>query len=1665
MDTNISTAKQGMITDIPLTEMRGNQYTFALNAGVESNSQDGNMYTIQNDSSNILYVKFPEGFIVIGKVRIHEQRRTIYTLVNQYTGQSIIGETLNCLYNDDSDDIDYTSSCEDCDFLGKKERKPLEDTEQIPYCQFHTIITSDCLNFDINYPVQIEYKVTDCSLNIYFTDDKNQRRYIYFDYEGGVPSGNLILNNKFKVINGRTSECNEPMYINELDCNKIKYHPDIATPCIDLIDVNAGGSLKAGVYQFFVAYADITGQVLTDYTSGTNPVPVFSKYITVETGYPTDKAIRLSISGLDTTELFSYYNLVAANTVDNFTDFKLVGTFPTTQSEINYTGNEIYITLTADDVFARRVFYETAGGIAKANDILFNSDLKEFKRLNLQRVANNIILYWKTVAIPEAVYREPANTFKLKGYNRDEVYPIGIRFKRTTGEVLGPFHIPGPSKQRFQSEYGVNVDTVVSNNDVVTDTSCNGIDRNKLWQVYNIGRVIGTPHQSSLMCDGTHTWEWGEFSYWESIATYPNNEEMWGDLCGKPIRYHKFPDSAVTHIHDGLNGAKTFTDSNIVYPIGIKVDHQSVIDAIKKAVLDGIITQQDADSLSEYTIIRGNRVGNESIIAKGLLYDMWNYNKNDNTYYYSNYPYNDLSADDFISGSDSTYQGGNNSSPNPINFTSTRRYTFHSPNTHFRNPEIGTEIKLETEEYGTSEGYFNKCDEQAEYKFLSTASTLLSFLVGIASAISADRKTETKTIVTKNYQALNGVVPGVITTTPAIPGVQSPLPLITTSFFGESTPVTYGAILQSGDPFINPTGIQPLATEVYLQSTRSNIFRFLTDPTSGSPVAAMALADLQNLVYLGMLSMSEMEIMSNLLKSLIPYKNLSIQYNSIGKYNNYKIISHSGNSVREIDKSAYLDPVVQLINEVVNITTNQFTNVYINNWNRESTVYIKTDSDKPAFSNPSVTDNSRFTMDNAGLGYKDLNKKVYRSISSYYASIKRFIPDQYGHVTDMEYLETSECPFVLGNTYDESNDGVFGGDTFITRFGLKRKMPFFTQTRFRFQNDSDIIYSDFGNVGFPNYYFNTEEPILERIQDASININSILSGTLFQRILGVPQTRLDAKRNKIFYQEGYIHLYNYGIPYFLVESDVNCDFRYGENVKERDFYPHQQDLNFWLQEKNVPITEDNYYFYNKSYSKQNKEGVIGQQDLKKIQECKVDFPSRIIYSEKSYNNNDFDNWLIFKANNYYDAPASFGRVTGLDGIENDKVVVRFENTSQIFNAYDVLNTDQKDIQVGNAGMFQTRPREFSSVDLGYAGSQHRSMLKTEFSHIWVDAKRGQIFSLSPNASGMDELCKYGRKAWFKENLPFQLLRDFPNIEQRDLDNNFKGIGIVLSFDKRYNRVFVTKLDYKRLDKKVIYNPVTKTFQKDGKDVHLTDKKYFCNKSWTTSFNFATKSWVSIHSFTPNYYIDDVDFIDSGINDFSATGISSTWSHNITNKSFQVYYGKPYPFSIEIVSNAMLFNNILNSVEYETDVLRYHNNYDNFLRDITFNKAYIYNDRQCSGMLELIPRDENNLFASLQYPQVDKNSIQILVTNRDNKWRFNQFYDAVNSQSNNLPFIVNTCNNADKELVYKAFNYFKPDIDKQLIRGRQTRIRLINDKYTNYKFIFRFAQQNKTPVVG
>jgi hypothetical protein len=365
--------------------------------------------------------------------------------------------------------------------------------------------------------------------------------------------------------------------------------------------------------------------------------------------------------------------------------------------------------------------------------------------------------------------------------------------------------------------------------------------------------------------------------------------------------------------------------------------------------------------------------------------------------------------------------------------------------------------------------------------------------------------------------------------------------------------------------------------------------------------------------------------------------------------------------------------------------------------------------------------------------------------------------------------------------------------------------------------------------------------------------------------------------------------------------------------------------------------------------------------------------------------------------------------------------------------------------LGQGGIFAGRSVNFNKTDLGYAGTQHSAKVSCEFGHFWVDAKRGQVLQVEPGGTSFAEVTA-GLEKWFKENLPFKITQYVPNIPQKDLDNNFKGLGITMGWDSRLRRIFLTKLDYKVLVDGVQYID-GEFYLREGEKlskVDLTDRTIFEDCSFTVAYSPLVKSWISYYSFKPNYYIGYNNYFQTGVNYSVDATEEGLWSHFPFLSSYQVFYGTLHPFTIESVAPTKGYNSVLHSIEYWLDTRKYYNKYD--FADIFgygFNKAYIYNSNQ----------KNNDLSQSLQYPIHNVNSTDILQSEINGKWTFNYLYNLVRSERSGLPIWRYDCSQIDKTIDDRLLDYRSNYKDR--IRGEYFLIRLEQDAESRYKMIYRF----------
>jgi len=1646
--------------------------SYLLNATIEDIG--GNRFAIGNEPSNLLATALPADKQVVGFVYVPEHARLLllttrlpdYTLDTDGTRIPVSPTRGAILEIRGLPKLEYDRLIPQS---GCYTQEHLQELSVWLPRQTYEILTEADFNWSIHQPVDAQYKLTHCQLHLYFVDGRNPDRYIYFDYE--TPSSSLQINEDFFTAG-------------VLDLDKSRLKPLVDSVVLDVESVSTGGNLTAGTYQFYTCFSDAIGNALTDYTNQTNPVPIWEKTITVDTDYKTTKHIRLGVTVPPTT--FEFYTIVVLETVNNNTRVYQLGTYPITQTTVIFSGTETTVPSSLQEVLGKRVYYENSKGIGSSNGYLFRYGLKEKRKPNLQRIANLIKVYWQTVQLKEGDYKDPLVAEKYRGYMRDEVYPLGFILEYDDGDTSCIAHIPG--RASVSSDLTVLPATVTTTINILggtktitfpnpqiqpyLDKTCDGNTEVKQWQVNNTGSVLQRPHELFDPCKDT-IWEWGNMAYWESTELYPNDEEQWGALAGQPIRHHKFPDSLVTHIHS-QEGDKGFDGINYIYPIGFHIDHTSIATAIQEGISQGWIHPDDARRITGYRIVRGNRVGHESVQAKGLLYDMWKYTKWNQTYYAPNYPYNDLRADPFISqtktvydwdkitptevhspakapwfveppttnntgnryGPFDTYEEAQALVPNPPNdegwtitgtiyteyvypettsdFTTTGRYTFHSPDVHFKEPGQGTIIKLETEEWGEGKGFFSPCEGQSREKLLT------GYAVGYCVFLA-----QINSMFDTMKEVINVVSDTVSLLTP------------TNSFSYTVKPSSNQAVQTDASKTV------PIASQQHEPITSTgSFFLNLGNLFGPSPERMIKLLTTTNSI-------------KEYLKSTLGWFNHTYQFNSVGKYTGFTKIPYgtSQPKIMPIKAMAKLDSTIQTVQEDTGVVT-------VNNRYRESSVYLKV-QDGFTLGAPVKTDRSRFLASSVMTFEEREDRKESKfPISSFYGSIKNYLPNQYGSIYSIQYLETASGTHKLTG----KNSVVFGGDTFINRFYLKRKHSFFSQTRFKLPDGSPVNYSLMGNAGYPIYFYDTNSLFGNAEETDYTDFKEMLEQQLFK----MTKARFDLDQgDRGFQRKGIIYLYSYGIPGFICESGVNVDLRHAEDSLAKNFYPNIADLENWLQEQNVSPKEDNWYSYNTTYSKQNRENnlcVPGPLFVPN-QLCKVNLPKPVIYSEQVGKTTQ-DAWLVNRPNNYYDFPLTSGTLVSVDGIENEKVLVRQTLGSSIFNAYVEIQTTQELIQVGTGGMFRSKPQQYATTDLGYFGSQHRVLLNTEYGHVSVDSDRGVVYLLGTSGSGLEELSKYRFYRWFKENLPFQIKKDFPAV---NIDQWPAGIGITMGYDPKGNRVLLTKLDYQVLSNQVQYDQNTESFYvlDSGKKVYISiqDKRYFCAKHWTVGYHFQAKNWI-FYSFTPNLMISQPFGFYSILNGLG-NGTSSMWLHGTTNQHYQTFYGKLYPFMVETGSSFEGVPKQVQSVEYKVDVVQYYSQKTStHIQGITYPKAIIYNSTMSSGILQLVPADPTDVTVSLDYPKKNQASWSIPVFNVNTRWRFNQFKNLTIPSKTYTPIWVWNCGNSYKYLNNKSLNYqhTTPTSELSRIKGENNRIVFINDQYNQYKFIHHFSLLTEVPVI-
>jgi hypothetical protein len=1464
-----SLGRTGLNMDSSINQIEKGQLSYALNATVEN--FDSNSVSYQNEPANEFCLNFPEGYVLIGKYFIPERNKHIFFLSNEGDGKSEIG------------------------FLNINE------------CFYQTLVNADCLNFRIDHPIhKVVHKITDCSTEIYWTDGFNDRRYLNID---NLPWVTTIEGNICEIV----------PEIGVLDCNKLKIQPNFEIPELDTVEVLTGGELKAGTYQFAIQYCNASGIGYTSYYSVTNPLPIANPDVTtLNFDYVVGRSINLKITNLDVTGYFSYYNIAVIKTINAITSVELVGTYfiDNVENNVYYTGqSSTDIRLSINDIFEKFPYYDVAQDVAAVQDVLVWTGLTTYDKISYQNIANDITLQWETYRIPPTKnYSDEILATKYRGYLRDEIYAFEIVFLLKNGKQTDGFHIPG----RASVPSDLTIVNKVTNKDYIGS----GTDA-EYWKIYNTATVLGTDPGYSTAADYQGPYQFGTFSYWESVEEYPCNTNVWGDLAGQKIRHHKFPDVAISPVFEtpSLDFANPQIQNRAIYPIGVKVNIQQIEYLIANS---GYLTNDQKADIVGFKIVRGDRSNNKSIIAKGMIRNVGIYAREDNAnptnYYFPNYPFNDLRKDPFLLNKNNAYNSQ----------AVTYKITTTVPDVTIQYTDVYT-AQL------TSKYYALATPDDKIYSLTyptSDATTGVTILNTTLTSYSITVRKQTGLFPTRYYSRfecrdVNNAIFNI-----TVYDYQSPYSvnsLTVPKFLSDSRLYTITASATFENKAAYPTQLNAFSTDSakyrmvfnspetsFGQPYLGNILKLESAMFGRSKghfvevekhakyklltleVQQQALDSSYKIAKVGTFDVTAMftayQAYLQIYINGITRQNYTYSFNSIGSYD-YSVAvpnnTDNGSGVigikqRELDISQYLIPGVQSVGDDNNI----------NNWNRESSVYVKTAGDTPlpfvqntTNIGSAIEDRSRFTISEIGTCGSP-EQQHDSTIVSYYASLKNIFLAQWGQMYSYDTIDTGFQ--IMFDTSSALTGTVFGGDTFIGKFAYKTKLPFFIDNRVNAQDDSDVFYDELGNVAYPQYWYSArsilnnynipEASLANAISykahyfDCPVNLPTITTSTT-TTVAPPGVTSTIGTGNQFATYQGKMYLFAYGIPFFYVESSINVDLRQAFNNQEGDFYPHVSTgiPDTWLQESVVSIAQDNTYYYNITYSKQNKENYFAHLPIDWTNDdCATNFPFRTIYSDtqNSDPNANVNNWLIYRPLSKFDFPQNYGDLISLDGIQNRAILARFENKTLMYNNLLTINTSNPQAAyVGNPNMFSAPPIDFAETDLGYVGSQNKMLLKIPQGQITIDAKRGQIFLI--NGTQAQDMSAFGSglNRFFTDHLAFEILRYFPQV---DTDNNFNGVGLHGVFDSKFDRVIITKRDYipQPTATGLLYDAVLEKFyvmrtvgaQTYRQYIPFTDATYFCNKSWTLSFNFNTKTWTSFHSYIPNFYIAENNFFYSGLND-------------------------------------------------------------------------------------------------------------------------------------------------------------------------------------------------------
>jgi hypothetical protein len=1445
-----------------------------------------------------------------------------------------------------------------------------------------------------------------------------------------------------------------------LNCDEIRLSRFVTAPCFHIQRGAAGGTIPNGTFFAVIAYT-ISGQKITDYTMPTNQQALFDHdnvsgsldiiIDTIDETYDEFELVVVTIINQQTVArkvgIYStQQRLISLDIID--------AAWPTVSLENILTVTPVYDK--SDAMYSVNDYLLRVGPTSKteinyqplANQIITKWTSVEYPEDYYQQGGSNTS-YMRDEIYPffiRFIYKTGDKTPSFHIPGRPAILyssayaPLGPPIKEDA-PFIGSDSLPGDAllfeTYNTATQDGPTTSTVLDDGGIQIAEGYMGY-----WQ-----STEKYPDRNQVVWNANHP----DHPWTAPNNPYPGTDVSQDyDLCGEFIRHHKFPDNALDFNNLNTNhftgSSPNLGNKSAIRILGVKFENiRSPVDNLGNPIQD----------IVAYEILRGSRQGNRTILAKGIINNMGLYDIEDGITTrkgaYPNYPYNDRNPDVFLTKGETTYKacilgglfggGGeeliDTSSPVTVNDLygtfSRKLFSFHSPETSFTKPFLsGKELKVYGELTGTAVGKFEYSEKHPKHKLVTNTAFIVAAIAGtgIAALSMNGKKTFKKALPKNTGQFLTGGAGAQANPGPGAWGFLNPLlfapyaanaAAVTASEAALTLYSNASALLALG---ANLIGLEDPAYLAYasaiaiteqvpgMQSTDQDVTKEATGYSETNSVLR-AITSLPTFSYFWA---QGTDSVLDLIKALLTYQQFALKYNSHCFYSGFAVPPGAGERRREIKEQQYLRGEITDFSDSIN-------GYKINNLYRSKTVALEIFNDLtypgPDNTRQRASDISSLYSPSA-FGTQRLVRPTEKSFNTtsacFYVAYKQRIKNQYGQIDGIVQVPVSVCQGKRKNL--SSSSVLFNGDTYIARYTEKNTFFYFYDWLYDQLDGYEFDYLSRKMMPYPRYWMNSEEYQTNDFTSGLMgNIANVFAGPSgWTNVMPSGLYNLDglvcnvanlSQTLSFGVKYAYFYLFNSGVRDFFVESEINVALRDWGELDTEKHYPI-------LDEKALfdtsIIKSGNYFKYDQSLSISKNvaafsrwaEAQARDYDPELAETCYDYYPNQLIYSLPANLENKRDQWKFFLANNY---KIFLSRISCIKPVNKSGALILFDNESPVqFLGQDQLQTEAgTKLTIGDGGLFSQPLQNIINTDrpYEYGSCQDRlSVINTPAGVFWISQNQGKIFNFSGQ---LNEISNQDLKWWFASYLPYKLTEQFPTFELRD--NPVIGIGCQAIYDNENAIVYFTKRDFivrtnLPADTTVTYVSGDDFLVNGVLPIKLGNLTYFEDASWTISYDPKMKAWVSWHDWHPNLMIPGKNTFMTILNDNTdPTKTNGIWIHNERCDSYCNYYGINYPFEVEYMVHTAQNVNTLRSIEYLMEVYKYAPNcYDRFHNlDFNFNEAVIYTTEQCSGLLRLNLIPKNNAPQRLAYPVINIDSVDILYSKEEQKYRFNQFWDLTNNR--------------------------------------------------------------------